>query len=67
MVREVKNVQKLDATQQIRDMAQWARDNGYKLVIVVDRGRTNVGSVEDTLRRDYPGLNVEIDQSINLS
>lgn len=67
VVREVKNVQKLDATRQIRDMAQWARDNGYKLVIVVDKGRTNVGSVEDTLRTDYPGLNVEIDQSINLS
>ncbi|OBI39459.1 hypothetical protein A5709_00440 [Mycobacterium sp. E1386] len=67
VVREVKNVQKLDATRQIRDMAQWARDNGYTLVIVVDKGRTNVGSVEETLRGEYPGLSIEIDRSINLS
>ncbi|MEE6135604.1 putative toxin [Mycobacterium sp. 050128] len=67
VVREVKNVQKLETTQQIRDMAQWARDNGYKLVIVVDKGRTDAGTVEQRLRDDYPGLNVTIDASQNLS
>ncbi|MEZ0349207.1 putative toxin [Mycobacterium sp. pR1184] len=67
VVREVKNVQKLETTQQIRDMAQWARDNGYKLVIVVDKGRTDAGTVEQRLRDEYPGLNVTIDASQNLS
>jgi hypothetical protein len=67
VVREVKNVQRLDATQQIRDMAQWARDNGYKLVIVVDKGRTDVGNVVQNLQNAYPGLNVQIDASQNLS
>jgi uncharacterized protein YukE len=67
VMREVKNVQKLETTQQIRDMAQWARDNGYKLVIVVDKGRTDAGTVEQRLKDDYPGLNVTIDASQNLS
>lgn len=67
VVREVKNVKKLDTTQQIRDIAEWARDNGYKLVIVVDKGRTDAGSVEQTLERDFEGLDVVIDDSKNLS
>jgi hypothetical protein len=48
-------------------MAQWARDNGYKLVIVVDKRRTDAGTVEQRLRDEYPGLNVTIDASQNLS
>ncbi|KZS59140.1 hypothetical protein A4G26_12330 [Mycobacterium kansasii] len=67
VVREVKNVKKLDSTQQLRDMAQWARDNGYKLVIVVDKGRTVYGDLEARLKDQFPGLNVEIDDSKNLS
>lgn len=67
VLREVKNVKRLYATQQLRDMAQWARDNGYKMVIVVDKGRTEIGNVEETLEAKYPGLDVVIDQSINLS
>lgn len=66
LVREVKNVQKLDATQQIRDMAQWARDNGYKFVIVVDKGRTDYTGFVETMKQKY-GLDVEIDASRNLS
>lgn len=66
LVREVKNVQKLDATQQIRDMAQWARDNGYKFVIVVDKGRTDYTGFIETMKQKY-GLDVEIDASRNLS
>ncbi|OBH20922.1 putative toxin [Mycolicibacter sinensis] len=67
VMREVKNVKKLSATQQLRDMAQWAQENGYKMVIVVDKGRTDVGNVERTLEEKYPGLDVVIDESINLS
>ncbi|VBA45711.1 hypothetical protein LAUMK191_00452 [Mycobacterium attenuatum] len=67
VMREVKNVKKLAATQQLRDMAQWARDNGYKLVIVVDKGRTDRGNVEQTLESNYKGLDVVIDDSKNLS
>ncbi len=67
VVREVKNVAQLDATQQIRDMAQWARDNHYKLVIVVDKGRTDYGTVLERLRQQFPGLDVSIDDSMNLS
>ena len=67
VLREVKNVKTLTATQQLRDMAEWARDNGYKMVIVVDKGRTDYTGVLDTLRDKYPGLNIEIDDSINLS
>lgn len=66
VVREVKNVQKLDATQQIRDMAQWARDNGYRFVIVVDKGRTDYDGIVKTMKEKY-GLDVEIDASRNLS
>jgi uncharacterized protein YukE len=67
VMREVKNVRDLYATEQIRDMAQWARDNGYKLIIVVDKGRTINHGVEDTLRRQFQGLDVEIDETTNLS
>jgi uncharacterized protein YukE len=67
VVREVKNVQNLYATQQLRDMAQWARDNHFKLVIVVDKGRTVYGNTLDRLRELYPGLDVSIDKSMNLS
>jgi uncharacterized protein YukE len=67
VVREVKNVQNLYATQQIRDMAQWARDNHYKLVIVVDKGRTNYGDILNRLQTQFPGLDVSIDNSMNLS
>lgn len=66
-LREVKNVKTLTATQQLRDMAEWARDNGYQMVIVVDKGRTDIGTVEQTLEQQYQGLDVVIDQSINLS
>jgi hypothetical protein len=67
VLREVKNVAVLEPTQQIRDMAEWARDNGYQMVIVVDKGRTDTTGVLDTLRKDFPGLNVTIDKSRNLS
>lgn len=67
VLREVKNVKTLTATQQLRDMAEWARDNGYKMVIVVDKGRTDVGDVEQFLEGKYKGLDVVIDESINLS
>jgi DNA invertase Pin-like site-specific DNA recombinase len=50
VLREVKNVQKLSATSQLRDMAKWAADNGYTMVIVVDQGRTQgADAVERTL------------------
>ncbi|MGV0625356.1 putative toxin [Mycolicibacter minnesotensis] len=67
VLREVKNVKNLTATQQLRDMAEWAREQGYQMVIVVDKGRTNVGDVEAALEAAYPGLDVVIDQSKNLS
>jgi hypothetical protein len=66
-LREVKNVKTLTAPQQLRDMAEWARDNGYQMVIVVDKGRTDIGAVEQTLEQQYQGLDVVIDQGINLS
>ncbi|OMC42539.1 putative toxin [Mycobacterium sp. IS-1264] len=66
VVREVKNVQRLTATQQIRDMAQWAKENGYKFVIVVDKGRTDYTGLVETMKTKY-GLDVEIDSSTNLS
>lgn len=50
VLREVKNVQRLSATSQLRDMAKWAADNGYTMVIVVDQGRTQgAEAVERTL------------------
>jgi uncharacterized protein YukE len=67
VLREVKNVSTLTDTQQIRDMAQWAKDNGYSMVIVVDKGRTDTTGLLETLRRDFKGLNVTIDDSRNLS
>jgi uncharacterized protein YukE len=67
VLREVKNVSTLTDTQQIRDMAQWARDNGYKMVIVVDKGRTVDTGVVDALKDQFPGLDVTIDASRNLS
>jgi hypothetical protein len=68
VIREVKNVKTLSATQQLRDMAQYAQENGFKLVIVVDKGRTaGTEGVEDRLEEKYPGLDVVIDDSMNLS
>lgn len=50
VLREVKNVQKLSATSQLRDMAKWAANNGYTMAIVVDQGRTQgAEAVERTL------------------
>lgn len=67
VVREVKNVQKLRVTQQIRDFAEYAQERGFKFVIVVDKGRTDYEGALETLKRDYQGLQVEIDDSRNLS
>ncbi|WP_096284195.1 putative toxin [Mycobacterium ahvazicum] len=67
VVREVKNVQKLRVTQQIRDFAEYAQERGFKFVIVVDKGRTDYQGALETLQRDYQGLQVEIDDSRNLS
>lgn len=49
-----------------QDMAKWAQDNGYKLVIVVDKGRTDYTGFVETMKQKY-GLDVEIDASRNLS
>jgi uncharacterized protein YukE len=62
VLREVKNVNTLSATRQIRDMAEWAQQNGYKMVIVVDN-RTSVGTVEQRLEDQYRGLDVVIDRA----
>lgn len=63
VLREVKNVQRLSATRQLRDMAKWAQENGYKMVIVVDQGRTQgADGVEQKLEADNPGLDVVIEQ-----
>lgn len=59
VLTEVKNVNTLSATQQIKDMALWAKENGYSMVIIVDN-RTDVGTVEERLRELYPGLNLTI-------
>jgi Restriction endonuclease fold toxin 7 len=67
VVREVKNVKKLDLTQQIRDFAQYAQQRGFKLVIVVDKGRTDYSGFLDNIHSAFPGLEVQIDDSKNLS
>lgn len=62
VLTEVKNVDRLSMTQQIRDMATWAttQDDGpYSMVIVVDN-RTDYSAVEAGLRRDFPNLKFEI-------
>ena len=59
VLTEVKNVNTLSATRQIKEMALWARDHGYSMVIVVDN-RTEIGTVLPRLQQEYPGLKVSI-------
>ena len=46
---EVKNVASLSFTQQIRDMAYWAKDNGYTFVIYLRAGAERSGPLKQAI------------------
>lgn len=61
VLTDIKNVNRLAMTDQLRDMAYWAskQQPPYSMVFVVDN-RTNVEPLLASLARDYPSLNITI-------
>ncbi|MGH2829846.1 MAG: putative toxin, partial [Actinomycetota bacterium] len=50
-MQEVKNVGKLSYTQQLRDFVAYAKQNGYRMELIVDQGTKLTGPLEEAVRR----------------